>query len=125
MSVRRINHVQITIPKQTEAEGRKFYCDFLGLQEIEKPDSFKARGGFWVGIDSQQIHIGVEDGVNRSATKAHIAYEVDDIHYWERRVTDYGIEIGDSVPIPGYERFEIRDPFGNRIEFIQPIQEVS
>jgi hypothetical protein len=33
-----------------------------------------------------------------------------------------GIEIGDSVPIPGYARFEIRDPFGNRVEFIQRVQ---
>jgi hypothetical protein len=25
------------------------------------------------------------------------------------------------VPIPGYERFEFRDPFGNRVEFIQAV----
>jgi hypothetical protein len=24
------------------------------------------------------------------------------------------------VPIPGYDRFEFRDPFGNRVEFIRP-----
>lgn len=30
------------------------------------------------------------------------------------------IAIVESVSIPAYVRFEIRDPFGNRIEFIQP-----
>jgi catechol 2,3-dioxygenase-like lactoylglutathione lyase family enzyme len=68
----------------------------------------------------QQIHVGTEDGVDRTLTKAHLAYEVDDIAYWRERIVQHGIEIGDSVPIPGFERFEIRDPFGNRVEFIQP-----
>jgi hypothetical protein len=31
-----------------------------------------------------------------------------------------GIEILESVAIPGYARFEFRDPFGNRVEFIAP-----
>jgi hypothetical protein len=28
-------------------------------------------------------------------------------------------EVIDSVPLPGHDRFEFRDPFGNRVEFIQ------
>jgi hypothetical protein len=30
-----------------------------------------------------------------------------------------GIEVIDSLPLPGHDRFEFRDPFGNRVEFIQ------
>jgi hypothetical protein len=30
-----------------------------------------------------------------------------------------GIEATEGVPIPGYDRFEFRDPFGNRVEFPQ------
>jgi catechol 2,3-dioxygenase-like lactoylglutathione lyase family enzyme len=33
-----IHHVQITIPRGAEDEARTFYCDLLGLPEIEKPD---------------------------------------------------------------------------------------
>ena len=33
-----INHVQITIPEGQEQAAREFYCDLLGLKEIEKPD---------------------------------------------------------------------------------------
>jgi hypothetical protein len=32
-----------------------------------------------------------------------------------------GIAILDGIPIRGYDRFEIRDPFGNRVEFIQAL----
>jgi catechol 2,3-dioxygenase-like lactoylglutathione lyase family enzyme len=119
--IRRLHHVQITIPKGAEDEARAFYCGVLGLREIEKPESLKGRGGFWIEIADQQIHIGTEDGVDRMMTKAHLAYEVEDLAYWLSKMHENGIEIGDSVPIPGYERFEIRDPFGNRLEFIQPV----
>jgi len=120
MQIVRLNHVQITIPKGAEAEGRAFYCDLLGLREIEKPASLQARGGFWVEIADMQVHVSVEDGVDRNATKAHVAYEVDDVAAWRAKLGSNGFKIGDSVPIPGCDRFEMRDPFGNRMEFIQP-----
>jgi hypothetical protein len=31
------------------------------------------------------------------------------------------IDIIEGVPIPGFERFEFRDPFGNRVEMIQDL----
>ena len=30
-----------------------------------------------------------------------------------------GVDLIEGIPIPGYDRFEFRDPFGNRVEFIQ------
>ena len=67
------------------------------------------------------MHVGVEDGVERTVTKAHLAYQVDDIASWQKRLQEDGIEIGDSIPFAGFKRFEIRDPFGNRVEFIQAV----
>ena len=113
-----IDHVQITIPVGTEAETRAFYCGVLGLTEIAKPASLAGRGGFWCQVGNLQLHIGMEDGIDRRQTKAHVAYAVDDIDLWRRRLTDAGCEPIQSVPIPGYDRFETRDPFGNRLEFI-------
>lgn len=123
LNITRLHHAQITIPRSEEAHARAFYCDVLGLQEIEKPDSLKGRGGFWVMIGDQQLHISIEDGVDRLRTKAHLAYQVDNLAGWQAQLLAHGIEIGDSIPIPGYERFEFRDPFGNRVEFICPIHE--
>lgn len=118
-----LHHAQITIPRGAEAQGRLFYCDLLGLPEIAKPQSLQGRGGFWLQVGVQQVHVGTEDGVDRKASKAHLAYLVDDIQAWQTLFLARGIAILDGVPIPSYARFEIRDPFGNRIEFIQSLAE--
>lgn len=119
--IRRFHHAQVTIPVGKEQEARYFYCELLRLKEISKPESLIGRGGFWVQVGDQELHIGIEDGVNRLLTKAHLAYEVEGIEVVEKLLTEHQIKISESVPIPGYERFECRDPFGNRIEFIKPI----
>ncbi|PFI30150.1 glyoxalase, partial [Bacillus cereus] len=54
-------------------------------------------------------------------TKAHIAYQVEDISYWRNVLEQNDIQIIEGVPIPGFDRFEFRDPFGNRVEMIQEI----
>ena len=59
--------------------------------------------------------------VNRPATKAHVAYAVNNLDAWREKLALAGIEIEKGIPIPGYVRFEFRDPFGNRVEMIQAI----
>ena len=121
MPILGVHHAQITIPKGAEEEGRRFYCDILGLPEIPKPESLHGRGGFWLQVGDRQVHIGTEDGVERQATKAHLAYQVDDLDYWQQKLQEHGLKVLDSVPIAGFHRFETRDPFGNRIEVMQPL----
>ena len=117
--IRGIDHVQLTIPGGREEKARHFYCHILGLPEIDKPASLLGRGGFWLQVGDRQVHIGVEDGVDRRLTKAHIAYEVTDLFGWKDKLTILGIEVREGIPIPGYDRFEFRDPFGNRVEFME------
>jgi catechol 2,3-dioxygenase-like lactoylglutathione lyase family enzyme len=117
--IRGIHHVQLTVPPGAEEEARRFYCRVLGLPEIQRPPSLAGRGGLWLQVGDRQVHIGVEDGVNRSATKAHIAYEVSHLQEWKRKIAALGIEVLDSIPLPGHDRFEFRDPFGNRVEFVE------
>ena len=114
-----IHHAQITIPKGAEEQAREFYCGLLGLVEVAKPDEFAGRGGFWLEVGDRQLHIGTEDDVARHTTKAHIAYRVENIENWRRILADGGIEVKDGIQIPVMQRFEFRDPFGNRIEFIE------
>ncbi|GAF12221.1 glyoxalase/bleomycin resistance protein [Bacillus sp. JCM 19046] len=49
------------------------------LSQVEKPDSLKDRGGFWLSLGNQDVHVGTETDVDRLKTKAHIAYEVEGI----------------------------------------------
>jgi catechol 2,3-dioxygenase-like lactoylglutathione lyase family enzyme len=120
-----IDHVQITIPPGTEDEARHFYCVILGLTETSKPESLVGRGGFWCQVGGLQLHIGTEDGFDRLTTKAHVAYAVDDIALWQRRLTAAGCLVLESITIPGRDRFETRDPFGNRIELIEVVSSES
>ena len=115
----RVHHAQITIPKGEEKVAREFYCGILGLREIEKPGALAGRGGFWLEVDGFQVHIGVEDLNDRKLSKAHLAYLVNDLEHWRKKLTANSVEILDGIPIPNYTRFEFRDPFGNRVEFLQ------
>ena len=115
-----LHHAQITIPVGAEEKARDFYCRVLGLKEVEKPRGLQGRGGFWVQAGDRQVHVGTEDGFDRLTTKAHLAYQVTDVAHWRRVMEANGVRPLESVPIEGFERFEARDPFGNRIEFIQP-----
>ena len=119
MAIIDLHHVQVCIPRGAEDEARRFYCGVLGLPEIAKPDALAGRGGIWLAVGDRQVHIGTEDGVDRTASKAHLAYEVDDLAAWRQRLEAAGRAIIDDVPLPDYVRFFVRDPFGNRIEFTQ------
>ncbi len=39
-----LHHAQITIPKGAEKEGKQFYCNVLGLREVDKPKQLKGQG---------------------------------------------------------------------------------
>jgi hypothetical protein len=67
------------------------------------------------------MHIGLEDGVDRGKTRAHVAYEVNDIAAWRSKVAATGKPIKEQPLIAGYDRFQFRDPFGNNIEIIQKV----
>lgn len=119
MKLLRLHHAQITVPPEAEAAARAFYCGVLGLEEIPKPDSLKSRGGFWLGLGDIEIHVSLEANFDRTQTKAHLAYQVDDLAAWQAKLAEYGIFGQENVKIPHYKRIEFRDPFGNRVEFIQ------
>lgn len=116
-----IHHAQITIPKGKEKEARAFYCGVMGLKEAPKPESLRGRDGFWLQVGDKQVHVGTEDGVGRTHSKTHIAYEVSDSAYWRNVMAAHGIETFSGESIPGYDRFEFRDLFGNRIEMVQKL----
>jgi len=123
--IKRIHHAQLTIESYQTDEARQFYCGVLGLKEVEKPDSLKARGGFWVQIADQQIHIGIQEGVDRYQLRNHIAYQVDDIEAWRTKLEQASIEFENAIPVEGWHRIQCRDPFGNRMEFVQILDDES
>lgn len=96
-----INHVQITVPRDAEARARAFYCGLLGLPELEKPESLKANGGFWLAVGTMQVHIGLEDFNYRHQTKAHIAFEIENAESLRTLLKDNNIEIIEPLQFKG------------------------
>ena len=71
---KRLDHVQICIPEGKEIEARRFYCDVLQLEEIDKPEYLKKNGGFWLKIADIQLHIGVEASKCKSKNQKDIRH---------------------------------------------------
>ena len=113
------HHAQISIPPgpAAEAECRRFYGAVLGMAEHPLPPAIVGRVPMWFDVGDRTLHVSAEDGVDR-ATKAHLAYEVDDIADCRRRLLADGRELHEQPTLAGYDRFHVIDPFGNRLELI-------
>jgi catechol-2,3-dioxygenase len=118
MKISGIHHVQICIPAGQEIEAKAFYKDILRLEEIPKPEALRKNGGMWFKIGNQELHIGVENQVFKG--KHHPAFLVTGLSELRNHLSVHEVMIQKELPIPGFNRFSIRDPFGNRIEFIEP-----
>ena len=114
------HHAQISIPPgpAAEAEARRFYGTVLGMTEHPLPASIVGRVPMWFDVGDRTLHVSVEDGVDRAATRAHLAYEVDDIADCRRRLIADGRELVEQPTLAGHDRFHTFDPFGNRLELI-------
>jgi catechol 2,3-dioxygenase-like lactoylglutathione lyase family enzyme len=96
-----------------------FYGEVLGLQRVPKPDELSPRGGVWFRSGTLEVHLGVEEGF-QPAVKAHPAFLVAGLAALRERIESNGYKVSDTVPISGFERIYVRDPFGNRLELIEP-----
>jgi catechol 2,3-dioxygenase-like lactoylglutathione lyase family enzyme len=119
MSVIGLDHLQLAMPPGREAEARSFYAGVLGLSELVKPPNLAARGGVWFALGPIELHLGVEQEF-RPARKAHPAFLVRDLAGLRKRLEQHGFAPYEDEPLAGYERFYAADPFGNRLEFLQP-----
>jgi catechol 2,3-dioxygenase-like lactoylglutathione lyase family enzyme len=119
-----VHHVQVAMPVGGEDRARWFYGEVLGLREIEKPDSLRGRGGVWFWSGNLQVHLGVEADF-MPARKAHVAYAVEGIDVVRDRFVDADMEVTEDDALPGVARFYTADPFGNRVEILEPVTEPS
>lgn len=120
MTVRSIDHVLLAMPPGREDEARAFYQGVLGIPELTKPANLAGRGGCWFGDGALKIHLGVEKDF-RPARKAHPAFIVGDVRAMARRAAAAGYRVAEDEPLAGYDRVFVDDPFGNRIELMQPV----
>ena len=117
-----IHHVQLAMPQGGEARARAFYDGLLGLAKVPKPAELARRGGVWFERGSVRVHLGVEDPFH-PARKAHPAFLVDDLRGLRHTLEAAGQEVRPDGALRGYDRFYIDDPFGNRLELLEPTRD--
>jgi catechol 2,3-dioxygenase-like lactoylglutathione lyase family enzyme len=115
------HHVNVTVPRALEAAAKHFYGVVMGLQEVPKPETSRGRGGAWYQLGALQLHLSIEEGLGENCiSKRHVCYTVRDLAEAEARFRQAGVEIiPDDQPTPGWSRFYVRDPGGNRLEIAQ------
>lgn len=119
MRIVAIDHVQLAMPPGGEAEATQSYEGILGIPEVPKPPDLAKRGGAWFEHGRLKIHLGVEDGF-RPSEKAHPALLVSDLESLIGELRAAEIPVTDDEPLEGYFRVYVSDPFGNRIELMEP-----
>ncbi len=115
-----IDHVQLAMPAGGEDAAEAFYQGLLGLPRVPKPPHLAVRGGCWFESDRVKVHLGVDNDF-RPARKAHPALLVSDLPELVSRLREAGAVLRDDEPLEGYDRVYVDDPFGNRIELLEPI----
>jgi catechol 2,3-dioxygenase-like lactoylglutathione lyase family enzyme len=116
---KRLDHVQICIPKGKENEARHFYSNIIGLMEIVKPEALMLNGGLWYQLADIQLHIGTDNETNKS--KAHPAFEVSNLEEPRNALIRHGVPLSEEMQIPGQRRLSFFDPFNNRIELLEKV----
>lgn len=116
IDVQDLDHVNVTVPPAHEAAARRFYGEVIGLSEIPKPDP--SRGGAWYACGATQLHLSLEERpAGEPASRRHVCVRVADLERARAACAAAGVAIEpDDRPIPGWSRFYVRDPGGNRLE---------
>jgi catechol 2,3-dioxygenase-like lactoylglutathione lyase family enzyme len=113
----RLQHVGITVRPEEIDPARAFYGEALELPELHATERALVYG---LGREGElELHVIAGPAADASA-EHHFALEVAELEVARTRLAASGCEIADARPVGGRERFFVRDPFGNLIEFVTP-----
>ncbi|MFI5055108.1 MAG: VOC family protein [Actinomycetota bacterium] len=108
------------MPEGEEEAALKFYGAILGLTQVAKPPELAPRGGLWFRDAALEVHLGIEEPFT-PARKAHPAFLVRNLATLRERIEIAGYRVTDDVALEGFHRCHVRDPFGNRLELVEPV----
>ncbi len=119
-----IYYIQLAVPPGAAQEVRRFYGDVLGLPEIEPPGEEADRGALWFQCGTHVLRLARDDDFH-PARVAHPALQLINIttlNALEAQFVLEGLEVQREEGGPGFRGFKAQDPFGNRLEFVCPIE---
>ena len=120
MYIEGIDHIQLAMPAGQEETARVFYSGILEIPEVPKPPELAKRGGVWFESDQVKVHLGIDPEFH-PARKAHPAFLIRDLSALVCKLRESGIQVIEAEPLEGYNHVYIADPFGNRLELMEPV----
>lgn len=118
-----LDHLQLAMPAGGEGRARAFYGSLLGLLEVPKPVVLVGRGGVWFEGPGLKLHLGVDPNFT-PAGKAHPAFLVDNLASLRTSLDAAGYPTIEDQALEGYHRLHTHDPFGNRIELMERVEDI-
>ena len=121
-----VDHINLTIDEGADAleRARAFYGGVLALEPLPRMTHEESPRGAWYSCGAQELHLSAESGASGSnnSSRRHAGFCVADLDALGSRIRAAGIEVKTGNPMPGRKRFFVRDPFGNRLEFMEQIE---
>lgn len=118
MIVDGIHHVSLNVADTDRA--LEFYCDTLGLVQVDRP-AFSFAGAWLDAGDGRQVHL-IETGHVPPDMGQHVAFRVVDLDGAIVRIRSAGYHVGEAKPVADttIRQAFATDPDGNRVELTQP-----
>jgi len=114
-----VDHVQLAMPAGREAEARAFYSGVLGIPRAGQ--ARRARGARRGLVRARSAQGPPGRGPDfRPARKAHPGLLVRDLDALIENLRRAGYPVVSDAPLEGYLRVYVDDPFGNRLELMEP-----
>jgi catechol 2,3-dioxygenase-like lactoylglutathione lyase family enzyme len=107
----RIHHIALRSPEPERSA--RFYRDVLGLGEIRRETQNGELRSVWLSLEDAVLMVErTLRGTGPESGSGHLlAFAVDDLLIWEKRLQDHGIAVDDRTTYTLY----IHDPDGHRI----------
>jgi len=118
-SVQGVDHIQLPMPIGAAAQARTFYEELLGLTEVRHPELDRP-GTLHFSLGWQRLDLS-EGRYTGVAPQAHVALRVQSLGSLTKRLHAAGLRIHVAPFADGQERIYVEDPFGNRLELIEPV----
>ena len=118
MAIHSINHVQLAFPAGAEVPIRRFYASLLGLPEVR----LQAGNTLRFAAGTQRIDLVPTDQWQPPPAVSHLAFEVQDLPALRNRLLQAELALVENRALPSYLRFYVKDPAGNQLEFLEPVE---
>lgn len=115
-----LDHITITAPHEQQDNVRWFYGNILGLQEIEVPSHVAGDKPIWFRVGrNQELHVSFESPVQNTIAPRHVGLKVRSVQKVVEALRSNGFDVSADLAGRGAARCFCRDPFGNRLEFVE------